>query len=150
MIPQATGNEPAGSLQSDAPRERRSPRILVVEDNLLNMELFEELLRLHGYDVRGVYSAEDALAIVGSLQPDLILLDIALPGLDGLAALRLLKADPAVRHIPVVVVSAHSLLTDERAAREAGCSDYLTKPISTQQLLTVAQRYTGSGGRLLP
>jgi CheY-like chemotaxis protein len=115
--------------------------ILAVEDNYLNMELFLEILDLEGYTVHPVYDAEEALKVVCGLQPDLILLDIALPGMDGLTALRLLKADPETRNIPIVVVSAHSMLTDEKAAREAGCSEYLTKPISTGALLATVAEY---------
>jgi len=118
--------------------------ILVVEDNVLNMELFMEILGLKGYDVNGVSSAEEAMISIKPLQPNLILLDIALPGLDGLSALRLLKADVETSHIPVVVVSAHSLLTDERAAREAGCSEYLTKPISSEALLSTVASFIGT------
>ena len=122
----------------------RAKRILVVEDNLMNMELFEAILSMDGYDVCCVYDAEEALRIVKTIKPDVVLLDIALPGLDGLSALRFLRADDDTRDLPVIIVSAHSLLTDERAAREAGCSEYLTKPISSQQLLAAVKHFAGS------
>ena len=119
-------------------------KILIVEDNLLNMELFMEILELKGYEVHPFYNAEEALEKMKPINPNLILLDIALPGLDGLSALRILKADPETAEIPVVVVSAHSLLTDERAAREAGCSEYLTKPISGSALLITVSEFIGT------
>ena len=102
--------------------------ILVVEDNWVNRKMFHDLLT----DRFEVLEAESAAAAREALHehlPDLILMDVQLPGMDGLTFTRLLKADPATRHIPVVGVSAHAMDSDVRRAREAGCVDYLIKPI---------------------
>lgn len=114
-------------------------QVLLVEDNALNRELVTDLLEVNGYQVVGVESAEEGLQRVHSQPPDVILMDIALPGLDGLSALRELKANPATQDIPVAMLSAHARQDDERAARAAGCTVYLSKPINTRTFVaTVA------------
>jgi len=135
-----SGNE-ISSTSTEREAGTPAKRVLVVEDNLMNMELFEAILSIHGYEVCCMYNAEEALQIIKTLKPDVVLLDIALPGLDGLSALRLLRADAETRDLPIIIVSAHSLLTDERAAREAGCSEYLTKPISSEHLLAAVKHF---------
>ncbi len=107
-------------------------QVLLVEDNALNRELVTDLLEVNGYQVSGVESAEEGLKWASSQHPDVILMDIALPGLDGLSALSQLKADPITRDIPVAMLSAHAMEEDERAARAAGCAVYLSKPINTR------------------
>jgi len=114
-------------------------QVLLVEDNALNRELVTDLLEVSGYQVFGVESAEEGLQWAFSQHPDVILMDIALPGLDGLSALRQLKANPVSWDIPVAMLSAHAMQDDERAAWAAGCAVYLSKPINTRTFVaTVA------------
>jgi len=109
-------------------------RILVVDDNPVNLKLAAEVLRLEGYDVLRAADAEQAEAILMHEVPDLILMDIALPGKDGLALTRLIKADPRLKHVPVIALTAFAMKGDEARAREAGCDDYITKPLDTRVL----------------
>jgi diguanylate cyclase (GGDEF)-like protein/PAS domain S-box-containing protein len=110
-----------------------SRRILIVDDNPTNLRLAASVLSLDGHAVDQAGDAEQALAYLESTQPDLILMDIALPGMDGLTLTRRLKADPALRHIPVVALTAFAMKGDEEKARDAGCIGYLTKPIDTRE-----------------
>ena len=104
--------------------------ILVVEDHPLNRKLVRDLL-LFQFEVEEAESAEDALELLRTRRrPDLILMDIQLPGMDGLALTRRLKADRTTASIPVVALSAHALPRDIQQAREAGCVDFITKPIT--------------------
>ena len=107
-------------------------RILVVEDNPLNLELVTDLLEAGGYTVCPARTADEAFRAALDLSPDLILMDVSLPGLDGLAATRVLKTDPATRHLPIIALTAHAMKGDEAIALRAGCDGYLTKPIDTR------------------
>jgi CheY-like chemotaxis protein len=107
-------------------------RILVVEDNLLNLELVTDLLEADGFIVCQARTAEEGLRAARELSPDLILMDLSLPGLDGLAATRALRADPATRHLTIIALTAHAMKGDEAIALRAGCDGYLTKPIDTR------------------
>lgn len=109
-------------------------RILVVEDNPLNMELVCELLEAHGYEVWQATAAAEALERLKAGRPDLILMDIQLPGLDGLALTRRLKQDPGTRDIRVVALTAHVMKGDRERILEAGCCGYIPKPIDINQL----------------
>jgi len=109
-------------------------RVLVVDDNPANLKLASLLLESEGYVVDRASSAESALERIGELLPDLILMDIELPGMDGLSLTRLLKKDPTTRHIPVIALTAFAMKGDEEKAREAGCQGYLTKPLNTRTL----------------
>jgi CheY-like chemotaxis protein len=109
-------------------------RILVVDDNPANLKLASLLLESDGYVVERASSAETALERSRELPPDLILMDIELPGMDGLALTRLLKTDPTTRHIPVIALTAFAMKGDEEKARDAGCQGYLTKPLNTRTL----------------
>jgi CheY-like chemotaxis protein len=113
-------------------------RVLVVEDNLFNMELVTDLLEAGGYTVWQARTAEEGLHRAQS-SPDLILMDISLPGMDGLTAIRALRANPATAHLPVIALTAHAMKGDEQTALDAGCDGYLTKPINTR---TFAQSVT--------
>jgi len=103
--------------------------ILLVEDHPMNRKLVRDIL-LFQFDVEEAVSAEAALDWLQSHRPDLILMDIQLPGMDGLALTRRLKSDPATADIPIVALSAHAMARDIQLAREAGCQDYITKPIT--------------------
>ena len=118
-------------------------RILIVEDNELNMKLFNDLLETQGYRVVQVDNGTDALGVVKSSMPDLILMDIQLPGQSGLDVTRLIKADETTKHIPVIAVTAFAMRTDEERIRAGGCEDYLAKPISVPVFLQTVKRYLG-------
>jgi CheY-like chemotaxis protein len=109
-------------------------RILVVDDNLANLKLAGDLCECEGYEVDRAQSAEGALEAIARRPPDLILMDLALPGMDGLALTRHLRASPDTRHIPVVALTAFAMRRDEERALEAGCDAYLAKPIDTRAL----------------
>ncbi len=104
-------------------------KVLVVEDNELNMELICEVLELAGFEVLRAAEARSALTIATEHRPDLILMDIQLPGMDGLDATRALKADPATASIPVAAVTSHAMQGERERAVEAGCTGYFSKPI---------------------
>ncbi len=108
--------------------------ILVVDDNSTNRKLVSDVLGFDGYRILQASDAEEAQEIIGSTPPDLILMDIALPGMDGLTLTRLLKASEATRHIIVVALTAFAMKGDDAKAREAGCDGYITKPIDTRTL----------------
>jgi CheY-like chemotaxis protein len=105
--------------------------ILIVDDNPLNVKLVRVLLLTSGYDVRTCADAEAALETLRSFRPRAILMDIQLPGMDGLELTRRLKADPETRDITIIALTAYAMKGDEEKARAAGCDGYLTKPIDT-------------------
>ena len=105
-------------------------RILVVEDQEDNRQILRDLLANAGYDMIEAEDGEQGVAAANNERPDLILMDIQLPGMDGLTLTRRLKADPATADIPVVGLSAHALQRDVELAYSAGCVDYITKPIT--------------------
>ncbi len=107
--------------------------VLVIEDNWVNRELVTDVLESGGFRVTQAQTAEEGLRLARELLPDLILMDISLPGMDGLAATRALKADPATAHLPVIALTAHVMRGDEAIALEAGCDGYLSKPIDTRK-----------------
>jgi len=106
--------------------------ILVVEDNEANQMLARAVLELEGYAVEVAGSAAEAFDVLGARRPDLILMDVQLPGEDGLSATRRLKADPATALIPVVALTAHAMTGDRDLALNAGCAGYIAKPIDTR------------------
>lgn len=109
-------------------------RILVIDDNLTNLTLISDLLAFEGYEILKAMDAEEAQVILTGTLPDLILMDIALPGMDGLTFTRHLKADARTRHIRIVALTAFAMKGDEQKARDAGCDAYITKPIDTRAL----------------
>ncbi|MEE4212639.1 MAG: response regulator [Parvularcula sp.] len=114
--------------------------ILVVEDNELNMKLFHDLLEVQGYDILQTGSGDDAFRMAMEHRPDLILMDIQLPEKSGLDVTREIKAEPAIRDIPVIAVTAFAMKDDEERIRAAGCDDYLAKPISVTAFLEKVKR----------
>ena len=122
-------------------------RILLVEDNPVNRRLAQFLLKSKGYEVWEATTVPEAFAALKERRPDLILMDIQLPEVDGLTATRHLKADPATQDIPVVAVTSYAMKGDETRALEAGCSGYVTKPIDKTLFLdTVARVLAGKQG----
>ena len=112
-----------------------SKRILVVEDHEENRRIVRDLLTSAGLEMIEAHTGEDGVRLAESERPDLILMDIQLPGLDGYEATRRIKANPALRSIPIIAVTSYALSGDEMKAREAGCDDYVAKPFSPRALL---------------
>jgi len=108
--------------------------ILVVDDNATNLKLVSDLLAFEGHEILNAMDAEAAQVVLTNALPDLILMDIALPGMDGLTLTRLLKADARTRHIRIVALTAFAMKGDEQKALDAGCDGYITKPIDTRAL----------------
>ena len=117
-------------------------RILLVEDHPLNVKLVTLLLQ-RDYDVRAAGDADEALQILDAWLPDLILMDVQLPGMDGLELVRRLKADPRTRGIVMVALTAYAMKGDEEKALAAGCSGYITKPLDTKTFVDTVARYLG-------
>ena len=118
-----------------------SKLILVVEDQDDNMQILRDLLVSAGYAMVLAENGEEALAAVAKQRPDLILMDIQLPIMDGYEATRRIKADPASQSIPIIAVTSYALSGDEARAREAGCDDFVPKPYSPRQLLAKVREY---------
>ena len=116
-------------------------RILIIEDNEINLELVTDLLEVNGFQVAHARTAEEGLRRARQVLPDLVLLDLSLPGMDGLAAARALRADPSINHLRVIALTAHAMKGDETTALEAGCDGYLTKPINTRDFPEQVRRY---------
>jgi two-component system cell cycle response regulator DivK len=119
-----------------------SKRILVVEDQPDNRQIIRDMLAPTDYEITEAEDGEQALeAIAKQQRPDLILMDIQLPTMDGYTARRKIKADPAMRSIPVIAVTSYALSGEEKKARAAGCDDYVPKPFSPRQLLAKIRQY---------
>jgi len=112
-------------------------KILVIEDNAANMRLATFVLESAGHIVLGATDAEIGLTVARDQQPDLVLMDIQLPGMDGLQATALLKADAATRAIPVIALTALAMKGDEERIRAAGCDGYIAKPLAYKNVLAV-------------
>jgi two-component system cell cycle response regulator DivK len=118
-------------------------RIVVIEDNPANMKLVTFLLNNAGHEVLQATNAETGLALIRTEMPALVLMDIQLPGMDGLTATRQLKADPAIAHIPVVALTSHAMIGDGETMRAAGCDSYLPKPFHHRELLALVSKMLG-------
>lgn len=115
--------------------------ILVVEDNDLNMELVVAALELCEYRVLQAGDAETGIQLARTHLPDLILMDIQLPGMDGYTATRVVKSDPPTRNIPVVALTAYAMKSDQERALQAGCTGYISKPFSLNSFLEQVRTY---------
>jgi len=115
--------------------------ILVVEDQEDNMQILRDLLGAADYEMIEAGDGEQALVVVSSRRPDLILMDIQLPVLDGYEVTRRIKADPALRSIPIIAVTSYALSGEEETARAAGCDAYVPKPYSPRALLAKIREY---------
>ncbi|MHB8723200.1 MAG: response regulator [Steroidobacteraceae bacterium] len=115
--------------------------ILVVDDHPVNLSLISEILQYEGYTVLKAQDAEAAQTMLTQIIPDLILMDIALPGMDGLTLTRLLKTGERTRRIPIVALTAFAMKGDDQKALQAGCDGYLTKPIDTRELPALVARW---------
>jgi two-component system cell cycle response regulator DivK len=116
-------------------------RILIVEDHEENRRILRLLLAKHGYEVVEAVTGEEGIAMAESLRPDLILMDIQLPGLDGYEATRRIKANPALHDIPLIVVTSYALSGDDAKAFAAGCDAYIAKPVNLRKLLAKVREF---------
>lgn len=118
-----------------------SKRILVVEDQDDTRRILRDLLTNAGYEIVEAVTGEEGVAMAATHRPDLILMDIQLPELDGYEATRRIKADPALRSIPIIAVTSYALSGDDVKAYEAGCAGYITKPFSPRHVLAKIREY---------
>ena len=116
-------------------------KVMIVEDNELNMKLFDDLLGAHGYDTIKTRDGTKVLDLARANNPDLIVMDIQLPEVSGLDVTKWLKADADLRSIPVIAVTAFAMKGDEEKIREGGCEDYVSKPISIVDFMKVVEKY---------
>lgn len=125
-------------LDADRPVRKK---VLIVEDNDLNMKLFNDLLVAHGYGTLQTKDGVEALALARQHRPDLILMDIQLPEVSGLQVTRWIKEDEDLRSIPVIAVTAFAMKGDEEKMRDGGCEAYIAKPISVTSFLRTVERF---------
>jgi CheY-like chemotaxis protein len=135
----------AGAMDKERPSQHPAPpgarpRILVVEDNPDNRVLLHAILDDH-YEVRDADNGREGLELIGRWRPDLVLLDVSLPEMDGLEVARRAKADPTTRHIPLIAVTAHAMAGDRNRCEEAGCDDHLSKPFRVEDLLATVRKW---------
>ncbi len=123
------------------PAVKTRKTVLIVEDNELNMKLFNDLLDAHGYATIQTRDGIEALDLARQHKPDLILMDIQLPEVSGLEVTKWLKDDDALKHIPVIAVTAFAMKGDEDRIREGGCEAYISKPISVVSFLETVRRF---------
>jgi two-component system cell cycle response regulator DivK len=122
--------------------------ILILDDNAANLKLARVLLQVEGYAVRTATDAEDAIRQLSTFTPRMILMDIQLPGMDGLELTRRLKADDATKDIVILALTAYAMKGDEEKARAAGCDGYIAKPIDVRSLPKVIAQHLRSPGEL--
>lgn len=118
-------------------------RILIVEDNDLNLKLFRDLLMAHGYETLETKDGLEAIMLTRNERPDLVLMDIQLPEISGLDVTRRLKSDESISNIPIVAVTAFAMKDDEEKILSAGCEAYISKPISIVPFLNTVRRFLG-------
>lgn len=122
------------------------PKVLLVEDNEMNRDMLSRRLARNGYDVVIAVNGQEGVDMAGSEKPDLILMDMSLPVLDGWEATRRLKADPTTASIPVIALTAHAMDSDREKALAAGCDDFDTKPIELPRLLEKMKAFVSDAG----
>ena len=122
------------------------PKVLLVEDNEMNRDMLSRRLVRNGYDVVIAVNGQEGVDMAGSEKPDLILMDMSLPVLDGWEATRRLKADPTTAAIPVIALTAHAMDSDREKALAAGCDDFDTKPIELPRLLEKMKAFVSDAG----
>ncbi len=120
--------------------------ILIVDDNPANLKLARVLLAGEGYEVRTAGDAEEAMKVLSGFRPRLILMDIQLPGMDGLQLTRQLKNDPATRDVVILAITAYAMKGDDKKALECGCDGYIAKPIDTRALPDMIAEYLKKAG----
>jgi CheY-like chemotaxis protein len=117
------------------------PKILLVEDNEMNRDMLSRRLIKRGFEVVIAVDGSEGVALAQSGQPDLILMDMSLPIIDGWEATRRIKAEPDLRAIPIIALTAHAMSGDEQKARDAGCDDFDTKPVDFARLMAKIEAY---------
>jgi CheY-like chemotaxis protein len=122
-------------------------RVLIVDDNPFNVKLARYLLTAEGFEVRVAESAEEALTVIASWAPELVLMDLRLPGTDGLALTRTLRADPANHGIAIIAFSAEATREEEQRTLDDGCNGYISKPIDTRTFAATVRSHLGSAAR---
>ncbi|MBW3627899.1 MAG: response regulator [Gemmatimonadetes bacterium] len=120
-------------------------KILLVEDNEDNRIIYRLTLTHFGYDVTETADGVTAIQLATEILPDVILMDVSIPGIDGWEATQILKADPRTAHIAIIAITAHALTRDRDRAREVGCDSYLTKPVEPRRVLEEIERLLGTG-----
>lgn len=121
-------------------------KVLLVEDNEMNRDMLSRRLARNGYEVIMAVDGEQAVTMAGTVAPDIILMDMSLPVIDGWEATRRVKADPATKAIPIIALTAHAMAEDEKKARDAGCDDFDTKPVDIQRLVGKMKALLGDSG----
>lgn len=116
-------------------------KVLIVEDNELNLKLFNDLLHSHGYETKQTREGLKAIELAKTYQPDLILMDIQLPGVSGLEVTKWIKDDRVTKDIPIVAVTAFAMKGDETRIRAGGCEAYISKPITIQSFLSTIRKH---------
>jgi CheY-like chemotaxis protein len=124
--------------------------ILAVDDHPPNLALLTHLLQFHGYDVVAATDAQEALAAIAKKMPQLILMDLQMPGIDGFALTKMLKANASTAAVPIVAVTSFAMSGDKERALAAGCDDYVAKPIDTRTLPTLVARYVSGASPAEP
>ncbi len=122
-------------------------RVLIIEDDRFNRRLYKDLLEAEGLDVLLACSADEGLTLARETLPDLVVMDIEMPGMSGLEATRQLKADERTRAVPVLVISAHAMIEHEANAHDAGCAGFLRKPLEFPGFQEVVMRLVAEGKR---
>ena len=119
--------------------------ILIVEDNPDNQTIYRTILEHFGYGVLTASNGEDGIRAAREGHPDLILMDVSIPIIDGWEATKILKADPATSELPIIALTAHALATDRAKAEEVGCDGYLAKPCEPRRVVAEVERFIGAG-----
>jgi len=115
--------------------------VLLVEDNPHNRKIFSGMLAHAGFRVVEATDGNEAMKLLASEKPHLVLMDLSIPGIDGWECTRRIKGDPATKDLPVIALTAHAMRGDEERAREAGCDGYLSKPVSPKKVVEVVKKY---------
>ena len=139
----AKAPSPLPLRRSVEPTARNGQTVLLVEDNEDNRIIYSTVLRHVGYDVVEAEDGVQAVALARSALPDLILMDISIPGMDGWEATRILRRDPATKAIPIIALTAHALPDDRERAAQMGFSSYLAKPVEPRTVLAEVRRWIG-------
>ena len=116
-------------------------QILIIEDNVKNLKLVRDVLQFHGYCTLEAETGEAGVALAREQRPALILMDVQLPGMDGRAALKILKADANTRHIPIIALTAFAMKGDQESLQTEGFDDYMAKPVDIKELPKMVERY---------
>jgi len=122
-----------------------SKTVLLVEDNEDNRTVYRTILEHFGYQVIEAQNGEAGVSMAREQRPDLILMDISIPLIDGWEATRILKSEPETAHIPIIALTAHALATDRAKANEVGCDGYLAKPCEPRRVVAEVERFIGAG-----